>query len=147
MDHGVLIIIFQTIINWLGSRIHSDYCLICFGIAACAFSFIFLLTANTYLDFIPGMATLTLGEATAFPTIPVLINKLSPATVKDKYQGLLTAFVSVGKAIGPLLGGIVIDYYSYHIPFEACLLVLILLTIIVSGVGLVKHQQTQIFGK
>lgn len=93
------------------------------------------------------MATLTLGEATAFPTIPALINKLSPATVKDKYQGLLTAFVSVGKAIGPLLGGIVIDYYSYHILFEACLLVLILLTITVSGVGLVKHQQTQIFGK
>lgn len=93
------------------------------------------------------MATLTLGEATAFPTIPALINKLSPATVKDKYQGLLTAFVSVGKAIGPLLGGIVIDYYSYHILFEACLLVLILLTITINGIGLVKHQQTQVFGK
>lgn len=145
--NGALIVVFQAIINWLGTRIHSDYCLICFGIAACAISFIFLLTANTYFDFILGMTTLTLGEATAFPTIPALVNKLSPTAVKGKYQGLLNAFVSVGKAIGPLLGGITIDHYSYHILFGACFLILILLTIFVGGIGLVKHQQAQIFGR
>lgn len=125
--------------------IHSDYSLICCGLAACACSFILLLTADSYLNFVLGMTTLTLGEATAFPTIPALVNKLSPTAVKGKYQGFLNAFVSGGKAIGPLLGGIVIDHYSYRLLFIACFFGLALLIIVVAGVGMVEHQQTQIF--
>lgn len=143
--NGGLVIIFQAIINWLGALIHSDYCLICCGLAACACSFILLLTADSYLSFVLGMATLTLGEATALPTIPALVSKLSPTVAKGKYQGFLNAFVSGGKAIGPLLGGIIIDHYSYRLLFTACFFGLALLIIVVAGVGMAEHRHTQIF--
>ncbi len=51
---------------------------------------------------------LTVGEATVFPTIPAVVNNLSPVQAKRKYQGLPTALISFGKVIGPLLGG---NYY------------------------------------
>ena len=66
------------------------------------------------------MTVLTIGEATAFPTMPAIVNELSPVNIKGKYQGILNAFSSLGKAIGPLFGGILIELSSYRILFVVC---------------------------
>lgn len=141
--NGIFIIVFQTIINWLTNRITNDYWFIYFGILACSSSFIILIMAHTYPMFILGMAVLTLGEATAFPTIPTIINALTPDSVKGKYQGLLNACISIGKSIGPLIGSLLIQISSYQGLFIFCSIILITVTLIILGVKSFENQNIQ----
>lgn len=139
--NGVLILVFQTIITWLTKRVRNDYWFIYFGVLACGGSFLILMVAQTYLGFVLGMVMLTLGEATAFPTIPAVVNTLVPARVKGKYQGFLNACVSSGKAIGPLLGGAVIEIVSYQGLFCLCTLIIGLVELVILTVSRLTHAQ------
>ncbi|WP_242335693.1 MFS transporter [Limosilactobacillus urinaemulieris] len=131
--NGFLIVVFQLIINWLTKQIKNDFWFVYFGVSACCLSFVVLIFAHTYLLFVLGMIILTLGEATAFPSIPAIIADLSPQKLKGKYQGFFNAATSLGKAGGPLIGGIIIELFSYHILFIVCSTVigLVELTIII----------------
>lgn len=118
--NGVLIVFIQLIITWI-NRYHTNlYLQVFLGIFTVAFSFVLLLFAKSYLWFVLAMTVLTIGEATAFPTMPAIVNELSPVEVKGKYQGILNAFSSLGKAIGPLFGGILIELSSYRTLFIIC---------------------------
>lgn len=108
-----LIVVFQLIINRLAEIIKNIYLQVFAGIFFVAVSFVTLLYAHDYLHFVLAMVILTMGEATAFPAIPAIVNELTPLKVKGKYQGLLNAWASVGKAIGPLFGGLMIDALNY----------------------------------
>lgn len=92
-------------------------------------SFVVLIFAKTYPFFILAMVTLTIGEATALPTIPALVNTLTPIEAKGRYQGLIQSWASAGRALGPLFGGLVIEMSSYTALFiiatGAVLLVLV----------------------
>ncbi|XOQ55157.1 MAG: hypothetical protein ACFWTI_07860 [Lactobacillus helveticus] len=79
-------------------------------------SFITLVFAKDFAHFALSMFILTLGESTAFPAIPAYVNDLSPKTSKGKYQGATMVASGIGRAFGPLFGGLVIDQASY-IPF------------------------------
>lgn len=115
--NAALILVFQMGVNVLGDRIRNPYYQIIPGIAAVVVSFIILLFVKQYGGFVLAMAVLTLGEATAFPAIPALVNQLTPLAVKGKYQGSVNAAASAGRALGPLLGGILIDATSYKFMF------------------------------
>ena len=129
--NGVLIVIIQLIITWINRYRTNLYLQVFLGIFTVALSFIILLFAKSYLWYVLAMVVLTIGEATAFPTMPAIVNELSPVTVKGKYQGILNAFSSIGKAIGPLFGGIVIEIASYRILFVVCALSVMLVLIAV----------------
>ena len=79
-----------------------------------AISFLILITARTYSFFVIAMIALTTGEATASPAIPALVNDLTPRAIKGRYQGFVNSWGSVGRALGPLFGGLVIDWLSYR---------------------------------
>ena len=108
-----LIVTFQIILNRLAHYFHSLYVQVYAGILFVALSFVTLIFAKDYLHFVLAMVILTMGEATAFPAIPAIVNQLTPAVVKGKYQGMANAWASVGRAFGPLFGGLVIDFASY----------------------------------
>lgn len=129
--NGVLIVIIQLIITWINRYRTNLYLQVFLGIFTVALSFIILLFAKSYLWYVLAMVVLTIGEATALPTMPAIVNELSPVTVKGKYQGILNAFSSIGKAIGPLFGGIVIEIASYRILFVVCALSVMLVLIAV----------------
>ncbi|HAT54716.1 MAG TPA: MFS transporter [Lactobacillus sp.] len=112
-----LILVFQLGVNFLGERIRNPYYQIIPGIAAVALSFVILLFVKSYAGFVLSISVLTLGEATAFPAIPAIVNQLTPLDVKGKYQGAVNASASTGRAIGPLLGGMLIDATSYKFLF------------------------------
>ncbi|WP_283678160.1 MFS transporter [Lentilactobacillus sp. Marseille-Q4993] len=112
-----LIVITQVVINWI-SRYHENLLFqILFGVLMFAISFFVLIFAKDYYQFVIAMIVLTIGEATAMPTIPAIVNVLTPVEVKGKYQGLINAWASSGRAIGPLFGGLVIDLQSYSALF------------------------------
>ncbi|MCH5465595.1 MDR family MFS transporter [Levilactobacillus tujiorum] len=132
-----LIVAFQALINWFSHYFSNLYLQVYAGIFFVAVSFVTLIFAKDYLHFVIAMVILTMGEATAFPAIPAIVNNLTPTAVKGKYQGMANAWASVGKAVGPLFGGIVIDHSSYTLLFivaaVANLLILALNGVIITG--------------
>lgn len=79
--------------------------------------------------FVLAMVILTIGEATALPTIPALVNVLTPIEAKGRYQGLIQSYASAGRAIGPLFGGMIIELSSFTALFViATIAVLLVLT-------------------
>ena len=143
--NGLLVITFQLVINWLNKWIKNDYHYVYFGLATIALSFAILLVANNYVWFVLGMVVLTLGETTAFPMIPALVNQLTPLEAKGKYQGLLNAMIAVGKALGPLAGGLVIEALGYQLLFILCLAVALTITAVVGIVTQEKKGAVQHF--
>jgi len=112
-----LIVVFQALLNWLANFFSNLYLQVYAGIFFVALSFVTLIFAKDYLHFVIAMVILTMGEATAFPAIPAIVNGLTPHAVKGKYQGMANAWANVGKAFGPLFGGLVIDHGSYTLLF------------------------------
>lgn len=91
------------------------------------------------------MMILTVGEATAFPAIPAIVNDLSPLAVKGKYQGLTNAFSSVGKALGPLFGGLIIENVSYRALFVVCASSIIVVNMFIFAVVKWRHRQVKYY--
>lgn len=89
---------------------------ILFGIVMFSLSFVTLIFAKDFFHFALSMTILTLGEATANPSIPAYVNDLTPLSAKGKYQGATMVASGVGRALGPLFGGLIIDHAGY-VPF------------------------------
>lgn len=139
--NGILIVIFQLILTWLSRWYNRPYLQTFIGIFTIGLSFVLLLFAKSYFWFVIAMVVLTIGEATAIPTIPAIVNSLSPIAVKGKYQGILNAFSSLGKAIGPLFGGLMIEASSYQFLFVVCAASIFVMEII--AVVVVKWQRSR----
>ena len=139
--NGILIVVFQLGITWLNRWVNRPYAQVFIGMFTIGFSFVLLLYAHSYSWFVAAMVVLTIGEATALPTMPAIVNSLSPVAVKGKYQGILNAFSSLGKAIGPLFGGLMIEATSYHILFIICAISIFVMEIIVVFVIKIKRAK------
>lgn len=125
-----IIVIMQGILARFPNIFKNLFHQIIFGIIMFSISFITLVFAKDFAHFALSMVILTLGEATAFPAIPAYVNDLSPATSKGKYQGYNMVASGIGRAFGPLFGGLVIDKAGY-IPFFWVAAVLIFCMVIV----------------
>ena len=118
---------------------------IIFGICMFSLSFITLVFAKDFAHFALSMFILTLGESTAFPAIPAYVNDLSPLTSKGKYQGANMVASGIGRAFGPLFGGLIIDHAGY-IPFFWVAAIIIALMIVVMIPTYMKvHKELTIY--
>lgn len=111
-----IIVVMQGILARFPKIFKNIFHQIIFGICMFSISFITLVFAKDFAHFALSMVILTLGESTAFPAIPAYVNDLSPKSSKGKYQGSIMVASGVGRAFGPLFGGLVIDRAGY-IPF------------------------------
>lgn len=143
--NGILIVLAQLALSWINRWYNNPYMLVYIGTFTIALSFVLLLVAKTYAWFILAMVVLTIGEATAIPTMPAIVNSLSPVAVKGKYQGILNAYSSLGKAFGPLFGGLVIGAASYHVLFVICAASIFVVELIILLVAKLKRQATKEF--
>lgn len=130
--NGLMVVLLQPLMNVVNQYVKNDYLKIYVGICGITLSFIVLVFAKQYWWFVIGMVVLTLGEITVFPTVPAVVDQLSPNDEKGRYQGLLNALISFGKAVGPAIGGMIIEQLSYRPLFVTCAGALILVVIISS---------------
>ncbi len=80
----------------------------------------FLFTPNDWpLGWGIACFILSLGEVIAFPTLNVQIDRMSPPHLRGSYFGA-AALYSLGFAIAPLLGGVVIEMLSAYWLFVLC---------------------------
>lgn len=112
-----LILLIQFFIVRYGQYIKNHFMPIYIGILMFAFSFVVLSVAKQYYLFVTAMVLLTIGEALAFPQVPVIVNRITPEGVKGKYLGLVNSFGSAGRAISPLFGALMIETFSYRTLF------------------------------
>ncbi len=140
-----LIVVIQIVINWVAHYHENLIVQILFGVLMVASSFVALIFAKSYPYFILAMILLTIGEATAFPTIPALVNALTPVEAKGLYQGLLNSWSSAGRAIGPLFGGLLIEAQSYVFLFEVATAAVFAVLIIIAIIWRVLHQRLTIY--
>lgn len=117
--NGILIAVMQLGMNALNlstSR-KAMFLQIFAGLIMFGLAFLILPFAKTFTGFAVAMVVTTIGEATAFPMIPALINELTPLSLKGRYQGMAAAAPSVGRAVGPLIGGAAIEHSGYSAMF------------------------------
>ncbi len=111
------------------------------GSALFVLGFFTLLFATDYPHFILTMVIVTLGEILTFPTIPAVVDNLSTLSEKGKYQGAVSVFAALGRAIGPLAGGLIVDNSSYNMLFTVMIALMgitTLFVIVVAQLNLVK---------
>lgn len=112
INAGIIVVV-QAILGKFPNLFKTLFHQVIFGVVMFAISFITLIFAKDYPHFVVSMVTLTLGEATAMPAMPAYVNDLSPNSSKGKYQGLTLSTSSIGRAFGPLFGGLIIDKFGY----------------------------------
>lgn len=83
------------------------------GISFLICSFILMVFAKTEIPIVIAMILLTTGEALYVPSSPVVVDENTPAKDKGRNQGLVNVFSSLGKALGPFVGGLAIDTVGY----------------------------------
>lgn len=128
--NGVLIIVGQPLVNKLSPyvRLSSQ---IMVGILIFASSFLLLIFAQNLWAFVLDFVLLTIGEMASFAGLPAWIAQLTTVNEAGHYQGLLNIMMSIGRAIGPLYGGFVIDHGNYQ---ELFISVFLLMTVTLGGV-------------
>lgn len=130
--NGILIIIGQPLVNKLSPYIRLST-QIMMGIFIFASSFLLLIFAKTLLAFTLDFVVLTIGETTSFAGLPAWIAQLTGANEAGHYQGLLNITISVGRAIGPLYGGYVIEAGNYQLLFISVFLMMLITLMFVLG--------------
>lgn len=138
--NGVIIIIGQPLVSKLSPYIRlSNQILI--GIAIFGSSFLLLIFIRTLPFFIVDFVILTIGETLSFAGLPAWITQLTGVERASHYQGLYNIVISVGRAIGPLYGGFVIENSSYQLLFLSAFL-MIMVTLAIVGVKLLHIHRS-----
>lgn len=115
--NGVLIILAQPLVKFVGMKIASTKVHIYIGNTIFLLSFVYLLFADTFIEFALAMAILTIGEVLVWPAVPALANDLAPKGKTGFYQGIINSVGAAGRMTGPVLGGIIVDSSNIHVLF------------------------------
>ena len=144
LNAGVIVIM-QGILARFPNIFKNLFHQIIFGICMFSLSFITLVFAKDFAHFALSMFILTLGESTAFPAIPAYVNDLSPLTSKGKYQGANMVASGIGRAFGPLFGGLVIDHAGYIPFFWVAAIVIALMIVVMIPTYMKVHKELTIY--
>ncbi|MDO4903213.1 MAG: MFS transporter [Limosilactobacillus sp.] len=143
--NGILIIIGQPLINKLSPYVKLST-QIMIGLLIFASSFLLLIFANTIWAFAIDFTVLTIGEMASFAGLPAWIAQLTTADETGHYQGMLNITMSIGRAIGPLYGGFVIDQGNYNDLFIS-VFVLMTVTLAIVTIYMNRLKKTKVLSK
>lgn len=114
--NGLLIIVSQPIVSLFNEHFKIGT-QVGVGITLFALSFLGLVFARQYIDFIIIMVVLTIGEVIGLPIAPAWVDDMAANDQRGKYQGRYNMALSLGRAIGPLFGGMMVAQFNYSVLF------------------------------
>lgn len=139
--NAVLIVLGQPILtafdDWLTKHIRLRLG-VGFTLFGCAF--LILIGAKSYWLFMVAMGVLTLGEILALPSVSTYVDMYTEAAEKGRFQGYVQMFASAGRAVGPLIGALVIEAIGYHPLF------LMLALILFASIGIFSWRAARLHG-
>ena len=125
--NGFMILLLQPLVSPLVRRWQNQIKMqLAFGILVMMFSFFIILFAESFMMFAASMIILTIGEVFVWPAVPTIASQLAPEGRDGFYQGIVNSASTLGKMIGPFIGGIVVDHYGIvALIFILCVLFII----------------------
>ena len=125
--NGLMILLLQPLVSPLVRRWQNQIKMqLAFGILVMMFSFFIILFAESFTMFAASMIILTVGEVFVWPAVPTIASQLAPEGRDGFYQGIVNSASTLGKMIGPFIGGIVVDQYGIAaLIFILCVLFII----------------------
>lgn len=115
--NGLLIFLAQPIVQQVVQRYPSLTLHMVGGVALFGLAFALLLFTHRYEFFVLAMVITTAGELFAWPAVPAAIAKVSPEERIGTLQGLVGSSATLGRMIGPVLGGYLYDRATMHAVF------------------------------
>ncbi|EGQ4257003.1 MFS transporter [Staphylococcus pseudintermedius] len=127
--NGVLILVGQPlilpIIHLIKGQLKKQ---LYFGLVVFILSFFVTSFATSFSIFVVGMVIMTFAEMFVWPAVPTIANNLAPKGREGVYQGIVNSASTVGKAFGPLVGGILVDVFNMQIMFLSMIGLLVIAT-------------------
>ncbi|KYG26647.1 MDR family MFS transporter [Alkalihalobacillus trypoxylicola] len=125
--NGLLIVLAQPILSifikkWVNSLKRQMFV----GILLFFVSYAILAHVEFFSGFMVAMIILTIGEMFFWPVVPTIAHQLAPKGKEGAYQGIVNSVSTSGKMIGPLIGGLLVDLYSFQIMIYVLLVFIII---------------------
>lgn len=116
--NGLLILAAQPIIQPIVKRLeHRVKAQLVLGIIIMMISFIIVGYAQAFSMFVTAMVILTIGEMFVWPAVPTLASQLAPKGREGFYQGIVNSTATIGRMLGPFVGGVLVDLYGMTVMF------------------------------
>lgn len=128
--NGVIIILVQWLLTWRPQIIKNLDHRIVIGLLFLTISYFVTIASKQVALIYLGMILLTIGEAIYVPTVPVIIDQWTQPADKGRSQGWVSGFSSLGRAIGPVFGGLVIDHSSFQMLFIIAGVAMVVITLL-----------------
>ncbi|EMI10484.1 MDR family MFS transporter [Anoxybacillus gonensis] len=110
--NAITVLVVQYPVSRIGKR-YSALTSIMFGIVAVSFGlFGFGLFTAVPMLFL-SMFILTVGEVMMFSMVDIFIDQIAPQQMKGLYFGSI-GFTAIGNAVGPWIGGLMLQYFGYE---------------------------------
>lgn len=114
--NGALIVLGQPIIKPIIKRLeHQLKAQMLIGIIIFMISFVAVAYAGSFKMFVAAMVIVTFGEMLVWPAIPTIANQLAPKGREGFYQGIVNSSATIGRMIGPVAGGMLVDLYDMRV--------------------------------
>ncbi|TQR18018.1 MDR family MFS transporter [Psychrobacillus vulpis] len=111
--NGALIVAAQPLIKPIVTRLeHKIKTQLIIGIVIFMGSFVVVGFAENYAMFITAMVILTIGEMFVWPAVPTLADQLAPKGREGFYQGIVNSMATIGRMVGPLIGGVLVEAHG-----------------------------------
>lgn len=104
--NGGLVLLGQPFISWVTRRVPSVKRQILLGNAAFLTAYLGLAAVHQYVAWMGAMGLATLGEMMVWPGVPAAADQLAPPGRRGLYQGVIAGAGAIGRAVGPLAGGL-----------------------------------------
>lgn len=108
--NGFIVILLQVPIVNITARMGLSRGYI-FGIVLYALGFFSMAFDYTLLEFVISMTVATIGENFAFPAGNAIVSTLSRNENIGQHMGVYNGFISMGRSMGPVLGGIALSVF------------------------------------
>lgn len=110
----VEIVVLQPLLTRLfPNNFRADRLRVILGTLIFAGSYLTLVYAQVYWQFVVGITFVSVGEILALTAIPMLLNRYAHDNNRGRIQSLSSLSGSLGRALGPLAGGSLITAIGY----------------------------------
>lgn len=128
--NGMIVVLFQTSITRITSRIGLSRGFM-LGIALYAFGFFTMAFDYNLYEFIISITIATVGENFSFPAGNAIVSTLTRNRDIGYHMGVFNAFISVGRSMGPVVGGYTLSVFTNPVEIWAAVTVSGLISILI----------------
>ena len=116
--NGALIVIAQPLFSAAVKFFKSLMSQLIFGMIFFIAAFTCAAFAGSLAGFMTAMVILTIGEMFVWPAVPAAASQLSPPGKEGFFQGIVNSTATAGRMIGPVLGGLLVDWQGMGMMFS-----------------------------